>query len=104
MTRLELDKKSIAWEIAELEENEWDDEYDSCQIAATVFTIDADNSTVTFTSSNPAVISVDAGTGKLTSHKAGMAVITCQTNDESNLTQFSTVTLMKSHFAGENQV
>lgn len=103
VTRLELDKKSIAWDIAELEENEWDDEYNSCQIAATVFPIDADNSTVTFTSSNPAVISVDAGTGKLTPHKAGMAVITCQTNDGSNLAQSCTVTLTKSHFAGDKK-
>lgn len=100
VTRLELDKKSKTWDIAELEENAWDDE---CQISATIYPIDADNGSVTFTSSNPAVVSVEAATGKLTPHKAGTAVITCQTNDGSCLTQSCTVILTRSHFEGEKK-
>ena len=103
VTRLELDKQSKTWDIAELEENSWDDEYDGCKITATVFPKDADNCSVTFTSSNQAVISVEPATGKLTPYKAGTAIITCRTNDGSNLTQSCTVILTESHFAGEKK-
>ena len=58
---------------------------------------------VTFTSSNPAIVSVDKTTGMLTLKKPGTATITCSTNDGSNLTQTCKVVLKRSHFLGEKK-
>jgi uncharacterized protein YjdB len=49
-------------------------------LTATVLPQDADDKTVTWTSSNASVASVDSN-GKITAHQSGTAVITVKTND-----------------------
>lgn len=55
----------------------------SHQLSVSVYPDDADNTAVTFTSSNPEIVSADASTGLLTLNKPGTAIITCMADDGS---------------------
>lgn len=55
----------------------------SYQLSVSVYPDDADNTAVTFTSSNPEIVSADASTGLLTLNKPGTAIITCMADDGS---------------------
>lgn len=96
VTRLDLNKEYMEEDLATC----YADEY---RLYATVYPIDADNQEVTFTSSAPDVVSVDAATGQLMLEKPGTAIITCTTNDGSNLSKTCKITLKQSHFLGEKK-
>lgn len=87
-TRLELSDDSIEEELATFE-----DKKDCYQLKATVYPTDADDTSVTYTSSDTSVVSVNKENGLLTLKKSGTAVITCRTNDGSNLTKTCQVVL-----------
>ena len=96
VTRLDLDQDYIEADLCACEK-------DGYQLKATAYPVDADNTEVTFTSSNSQIVSVDKTTGMLTLKKPGTATITCVTNDGSNLTKTCKVVLKRSHLLGEKK-
>ena len=95
VNRLDLDGYYIEQDLAT-----FDDENYYYQLVATTYPTDADNNSVTYTSSNTSVVSVNKENGMLTLKKPGTAVITCRTNDGSNLVKTCEVVLTQSRLNG----
>lgn len=89
--RLELKETSIKKDLATCK---------SYQLNVTAYPTDADDTSITYTSSNTSVVSVGKKTGKLTFKKAGTAVITCKTNDGTKLVKKCKVVLKQSRLQG----
>lgn len=98
VTRLDLEESYIEEDLANFD----DDNY-CYQLNATAYPTDADDTSVTYTSSNSSVVSVNSSTGMLTLKKPGTAVITCRTNDGSNLIKTCSIVLKQSRFAGDKK-
>lgn len=95
VNRLEINDEHIEEDLGT-----FDDELYYYQLKATVYPTDADDTSVTYTSSNRSVVTVDKQSGVLKLKKPGTAIITCKTNDGSNLTKTCKVVLKQSHFKG----